>query len=93
MQILAFNFPSVISDNDSMYISYLLGIIDSVDELSHLEIIYSPKGYSFRISPSLPKYNNSLIKEIIDFNNLFHIKVDFSKSIKTTGTLSFNINL
>lgn len=93
MQVLAFNFPPIISDNDSIYLSYLLGIIESVDELSHIEVVLSPNGYNFRISPSLPKYNNMLIQEIIEFNNMFGIKVDFSKSIKTTATLSFNISV
>jgi len=42
---------------------------------------------------SLPKYNNSLIEELIKFHNMFNIRLDFSKSIKTTGTIAFKIIL
>lgn len=93
MQILRLQFPSILPDNDEIYIAHIIGVIESVDELSHLQITKLAKGYNFRISPSVPKYNNMIIEEIINFNNMFGIKVDFSKSIKTSGTLSFNINL
>jgi hypothetical protein len=93
MDIQRKDFPLIINDNDERYLELLIGVIESVDELSSLLIIKSPTGLNFRLSPSVPKYNNFLIEEIVKLNNMFGIKLDMSKSIKTTGVLSFKIRL
>lgn len=87
------NFPSIILDNDEVFFQHLIAIVDSVDELCSLEITKNTNSYKFRIAASLPKYNNMLIEEILKFCNMFHIRVDMSKSIKTTSVISFEINL
>ena len=93
MQIVRKFFPEVIQDNESIFFAHLEGIIDSVDELSSMEIIKKPNAYQFRIAPSLPKYNNMLIEEILKFHNMFHIKLNMSKSIKTSATIVFEITI
>lgn len=91
MEILKRNFPEIGRDNDEVFIGYLCGIIESIDELSCLEISKTPHSYHFRIAPSIPKYINHIIREIIRFNNLYNIRLDFSKSIKTTSVITFDI--
>jgi hypothetical protein len=93
MQVEKKFFPKIMTDNDEIYFSHLEGIIDSVDELSTMEIIKHPKHYSFRIAPSLPKYTNMLIEELFKFHNLFQIKLNMSKSIKTNAVISFEITM
>jgi DNA-binding phage protein len=93
MQINRKFFPEVMQDNESMFFAHLEGIIDSVDELSTMEITKKPKAYHFRLAPSLPKYNNPLIEELIKFHNMFGIRMNMSKSIKTSAIISFEINL
>lgn len=93
MQIHTKFFPSILKDNDSMYFDHLKAVIESVDELSILEITKTPTNYKFRLVPSLPKYNNMLLQELLKFHNLFQIKLDLSKSIKSSATINFNINL
>lgn len=93
MQIYKKHFPEVISDNESAYFLHLEGIIDSVDELCTMEIIKNPTSYHFRIATSLPKYNEMLLKEILRFHNMFGIKLNMSKSIKSSATITFNIKL
>lgn len=93
MDIQRKDFPLIINDNDERYLGLLVGVIESVDELASLLIVKSPNGLYFRLSPSIPKYNNPLIEEIIRLNNLFGIKLDMSKSIKSSGVLSFKIHL
>lgn len=93
MEINRKHFPKVMQDNDEVFLAHLEGVIDSVDELCSLEITKEAHVYKFRIAPSLPKYTNMLIEEIIKYNNMFGIKLDFSKSIKTTAIISFQINL
>lgn len=80
-------------DNDIIYLAHLEGIICSVDELSTLEVIKTPSSYRFRLAPSLPKYVPMLLEEILKFHNIFRIKLDLSKSIKSSNTIVFEISL
>jgi len=92
MKISRIDFPEILLDNDATYIQYLTGIIESVDELSSMEIRRSPTSWHFRIAPSMPKYTNLLLQEILRLHTLFKIRLDLSKSIKTTSTIFYSIN-
>jgi DNA-binding phage protein len=93
MQVSKKFFPKVMQDNDTLYLAHLEGIINSVDELSSLEITKNTNSYRFRLAPSLPKYIPMLLEEILKFHNMFRIKLDLSKSIKSSGTIVFEITL
>jgi hypothetical protein len=86
-------FLRVLTDNEDTYFRHLNGIIDSVDELSTLEITKTPHSYHFRLAPSLPMYNEMLLEEILKFHNMFKIRLNLSKSIKSSATITFEINL
>jgi hypothetical protein len=86
-------FLRVLTDNEDTYFRHLNGIIDSVDELSTLEITKNPNSYHFRLAPSVPMYNDMLLEEILKFHNMFKIKLNLSKSIKSSATITFEINL
>lgn len=92
MEIKRKYFPDILPDNEENYFSMLIGVIESVDELSILQITKLRNSYQFRLSPSLPKYNNMLIEELLKLHNMFGIRLDMSKSIKTSGVLSFQIH-
>jgi hypothetical protein len=93
MQINKKFFPEVMQDNEIAYFAHLEGIIDSIDELSTLEITKNPNAYHFRLAPSLPKYNEMLLQEILKFHNMFQIRLSLSKSIKSSATITFEISL
>ena len=93
MQVNKKFFPQVMQDNEIAYFAHLEGIISSVDELSILEVTKNPSSYHFRLAASLPKYNNMLLEEILKLHNLFKIRLDLSKSIKSSATIVFEINL
>lgn len=93
MEISKKHFPKVMQDNDEVFLAHLEGVISSVDELCSLEITKNTHNYRFRIAASLPKYNEMLLEEILKFCNLFKIKLDISKSIKTTSVITFEIDL
>jgi hypothetical protein len=93
MQINKKFFPQVMQDNEIAYFAHLEGIISSVDELSTLEITKNPHSYHFRLAPSLPMYNEMLLQEILKLHNLFKIRLNLSKSIKSSATIVFEINL
>lgn len=93
MQLNRRFFPEILSDNEAAYFAHLEGLLNSVDELASLEITKSPTAYSFRLAPSLPKYTNLLLQEILSFHNMFGFRLDLSKSIKTSATITFKITL
>lgn len=91
MEVLIKDFPDTLSDNEDYYFRTFVSAMEAVDEFCNIQIEKSKTGYNFRISPSVPKYTEPLIKEITKFHNTLNIRVDFSKSIKTTGTIFFKI--
>ena len=93
MEIQRKFFPEVMRENDKVYFAHLEGVIDSIDEYSTMQITKSGESYIFRIAPSMPKYGQSLLEEILKLHNLFRIRLDLSKSIKSSGTIVFRINL
>lgn len=93
MEINRKHFPKVMQDNDEIFLAHLEGVISSVDELCSLEITKSLESYRFRIACSLPKYNNMVIEEVLKFCNMFKIRLDMSKSIKTSSVITFEIDL
>lgn len=80
-------------DNDLTYFARLQGFIESIDEYSSLQITKNINGYQFRLAPSHPKYIEILLQQLLNFHNLYGLHLNISKSIKTTGTISFEITL
>jgi len=93
MQIQTKFFPQVMPDNELAYLAHLRGLIESVDELSTLEITKNPNSYHFRLAPSLPMYNDMLLEELLKFHNMLQIQLNLSKSIKSSATIVFNISI
>jgi len=93
MYIIKKYFPEVMGDNEVAYFNHLFGVIESVDELCSMEITKKPTAYHFRIATSVPKYNEMLLQEILKLNNLFNIRLNMSKSMKSSATIVFDIEL
>ena len=93
MDIVKKFFPEIMQDNDMVYFARLEGMIDSIDELSSMQITKNSNSYQFRLAPSHPKYIEMLLDEVLKFHNIYGIRLNLSKSIKTTGTISFEIIL
>lgn len=93
MQVSRKFFPEVQLENEKAYFAHLQGVIDSVDEYSSLQMTKMKSSYIFRLAPSLPKYNDMLLEEILKLHKMFNIHLDISKSIKATCTIVFKINL
>ena len=91
MQVSKRFFPEITLDNDDVYINLLAGAIESIDEYASLEVTKTPESCHFRIAPSTSRYLEMLLQEILKLNNLFGIKLDLSKSIKTSGAVIFSI--
>jgi len=93
MKIVRKYFPQIMHENDILYFASLNGALEAVDEFSEMEIIRTPTTYNFRLIPSVPKYTNSLISELVKFHNLLGIRLNMGKSIKTSAAITFSISL
>lgn len=91
MQTVYRFFPEILTDNDENYFQLVSAVIESVDELASLEVCKMPTTYNFRLIPSMPKYTNTLIQELTKLHNLFHLKLDLSKSIKSSSVIIYKI--
>lgn len=91
MTIKRTNFPSILPDNEEGYLNFLEAIINSVDFHSSVEVTCKPTGYLTRIAPSHPSYSEVLFKAVKVFHTHLSIVVEFSKSIKTSSTITFVI--
>jgi hypothetical protein len=91
MEVFKKFFPEIMQDNDMVYFARLEGLIESIDEFSSLQITKNTNSYQFRLAPSHPKYTDTLFRELLNFHNMYQIRLNISKSIKTTGTISFEI--
>ena len=87
------NFPSLLKDNEETYFKYLEGIISSIDELSSMEITKTITGYTFRIACSTPQYSIPLLQEIIKFHKFLGMHIDISKSVKSSLTIFFGVEV
>lgn len=92
MEILKNQFPPLIPDNEEAYLRYLEAVINTIDPYSSVEVTHKPTGYLVRIAPSIPTYLPFLLQEIKVFHSRLGIQVEFSKSIKTSTTLTYIIN-
>lgn len=93
MKIVIVNFPAIIPDNEMSYFSFLMGYIESIDVECTVQVTRKlDQGINVRIAPSHPMLLETLIQKVKDFHNLYGIKVDFSKSMKTGININYTIN-
>lgn len=92
MIIKLVGFPPILRDNDKSYLALFQGIVNSVDEYAMVEVTNKPSSIGFRIATSTPEYIQPLLKAIKDFHYFIHLRVEFSKSIRTTSTIEYQIN-
>ena len=93
MEIQRRGFPELISDNDENFLQLIFGVISSVDELCHIDIVKSPTHYTFRAAPSTPQYLEPILYEILTLMNMLNIRIDMGKSFKRSGAITFNVNI
>lgn len=92
MTIIKHGF-AILLENELTYFAHLEGVISSVDELASVEVTKTAHSYVFRVSPSMPVYTQSLLRAILDFHSLLNLRLDLSKSIKKSSTISFSIEI
>ena len=92
MRLIKHNF-GIITENETIYLKYLSGLIDSCDELATVEIFKNPLSITCRIACSNPRYTQTVLKQLLEFHTLLNIKFNLSKSIRATQRINFEISL
>ncbi len=91
MELKFEGFTRILSDNDMQYFTLLKAAVDSVDSYSYICVTKTPTAYNFKISPSETKFINVMITELNKLHNFLGIELNYSKSSKRSGNISFNI--
>jgi len=92
MQVKRVNFPQILKDNEETYFRYLEAVVSSVDYESSMQFTKRELGIGVRISPSTPETFSSILDCMKKLHTQFGIHVDFSKSMKASSTINFNID-
>jgi hypothetical protein len=92
VQIQRLNFPSILPDNEEVYMRYLEGILSSVDPDLSMMLVRDRNKIATRISPSVPNSFNLILDEVKKFHTMLGIQVDFSKSMKAGANIYFTID-
>jgi len=93
MEVSRRNFPEIMLDNDEIFINNLIGVIEASDELCSLEIVKKENKFHFRVAPSIPQYLEPILYEVLTFINLFGLRLELSKSMKASSTVTFDIEI
>lgn len=93
MKIIYINFPSILDDNEMLYYDNLGAYIESIDQTATIRVTKKLQGINVRISPSHPRYLPKLIQDMKRFHTLFGLILEFSKSMKKTCTISYDISI
>jgi hypothetical protein len=92
MKLIKNNFPSILKENEVTYFKHLEGIVASLDNGASISITKKPEGILVRITPSDYIRFNYILSEIKKIHTKFGIKVEFSKSMKSSNNICYNIN-
>jgi hypothetical protein len=92
MFIQKLNFPSVLTEAEKTYMLHLEGIVSSVDAQADVIVMRRLEGVSVRISPSAPAYFPIILQMIKKSHRFLGIEVEFSKSMRISSNIFFNIN-
>jgi hypothetical protein len=85
-------FPSAIPDNDAIFLAHFESFMEGVDIDA---VIYEDRGPDkiyFSVVPSKTIFFDNIISQISEYFTIFGIRVDFSKSMKSSFTIKFSIN-
>lgn len=92
MELQKIGFPPVIPDNESTYLNYLTGLIESVDVDSNMMLYRKEDGIMARITPSSHQSFLIILDIVKKFHTMLGINVEFSKSMKAGNNITYSIN-
>lgn len=85
-------FPDAIPDNDALFLAHFESFIETVDVDALIHEEKGPSKLYFSIVPSKTIFFDNIISQISEYFTIFGLRVDFSKSMKSSFTIKFSIN-
>lgn len=76
-------------DNDAAYINHVQFLVEAIDENASLTVTQKLDSVGFKVIPSDKKLKPFIIKNIRKSHYKLGLKIDFSKSVNTTDSISF----
>ena len=89
MIVTKINIPVLMKDNDAAYLNHVEFLVKSIDEDASLTVTQKINSIGFQIAPSDVKLKPFIIKNIRKSHYRLGLKIDFSKSVNSTNTISF----
>jgi len=91
MKVFKRHFTAILDDNSQTYFNHLEGIVNSIDYNATMEITKRISGITVRIAPSEPKFLLSLLKDVEHLHNNLGLRMQYSKSMKSSGNINYNL--
>ncbi len=92
MLLVKKHFPPILEENTLTYFRYLEGIVESIDNEAVGEATRKLTGINVRISPSEPQYFPLILQDIEKIHNKLGLRMEYYKSMKTSGTVNYDIS-
>lgn len=94
MNVLARGFGGVVSDNNMLYLNYLLNsLIKHADPEADVLIDKVDNELKVTITPSNPEFKPDIIYNLLEGHRKFKIRIIFSKSLAISKKINYIINL
>lgn len=87
------DLPSILKDNEDIFIQNIKCCIDHSDPAATVDIRKSSSDLIFHILPSIEEFRQGIINNLLVIHRNFGIKIIFSKSLAVSKTISFHVTL
>jgi hypothetical protein len=91
MKIVSKGFTNRTLDNDVAFLNLIIANVEKIDLDGYVYIQNTPDKIQITIIPSSANLFDVMIEEVIALMQQFHIKVDFSKSMKKQYKIDFKL--
>lgn len=94
MEVVVNDLGGILKDNDTEYIESVKSSLTHADPNCKLSIRKNNAGsLLFSITPAQDEFKQDIINNLLGLHRLLKIKIIFSKSLKISKIISFEVNL
>lgn len=83
MEVKKIGLPSILSDNDMLYVSHIVRLIEKLDSRANVTIIKTST-YRFIVRPSNEEIGPDLISELRELHIIWGMGIQFQKAHNST---------
>lgn len=87
------HIPKEVPDNDLQYFDLIFATVDYSSPKSRITVNNSDGLYKIVVQPSTEGFKQSIIDNLLSLHRNLKIKIRFSKSLKISKNIYFEVNL